>query len=47
MRLKMYRSGKAVRNADGKVVGGTLLMKDKAGGQDLPSVARIAPDRRW
>jgi len=47
MRLNMYKRGKPLRNEDGKVIGGTLLMGDKAGGKDLPNVARIAPDRRW
>jgi nuclear GTP-binding protein len=47
MRLNMYRRGNPVRNADGKIVGGTLLMKNKSGGHDMPTVARIAPDRRW
>jgi nuclear GTP-binding protein len=46
-RLNMYKRGKPVRNKDGKVIGGSLMMGDKAGGQDMPSVARIAPDRRW
>lgn len=47
MRLKMYKSGKAIRNKDGKVVGGSLMMSDKSGGQSAPKVARIAPDRRY
>lgn len=47
MRLNMYKRGKPVRNADGDIVGGTLLMKNKSGGKDMPNVARIAPDRRW
>jgi nuclear GTP-binding protein len=47
MRLNMYKRGNPVRNKDGKIVGGTLLMNDKAGGKDLPNSARIAPDRRW
>ena len=47
MRLNMYKRGNPVRNADGKVIGGTLMMGNKAGGKELPSVARIAPDRRW
>ena len=47
MRLNMYRGGKAIRNKAGKVVGGSLLMNDKAGGKDIGSAARIAPDRRW
>ena len=47
MRLNMYRRGNPVRNKEGQVVGGTLMMKDKSGGKDMPNVARIAPDRRW
>lgn len=47
MRLNMYRGGKAIRDKAGKVIGGSLLMKDKAGGKDMGSTARIAPDRRW
>lgn len=47
MRLNMYKRGNPVRNKDGKIIGGTLMMGDKAGGKDLPNVARIAPDRRW
>lgn len=47
MRLNMYKRGNPVRNKDGKVIGGTLLMGTKSGGHDLPNVARIAPDRRW
>ena len=47
MRLNMYRGGKAIRDKAGKVVGGSLLMKNKAGGKDIGSAARIAPDRRW
>ena len=47
MRLNMYPRGAPVRDAEGKIVGGTLLMKNKSGGKDMGSVARIAPDRRW
>ena len=47
MRLNMYRGGKAIRNKAGQVVGGSLLMGDKAGGKEIGSAARIAPDRRW
>ena len=47
MRLNMYRSGKPLRNEDGKVIGGSLMMGNKAGGKDIPNAARIAPDRRW
>ena len=39
--------GKPIRNKEGKVVGGPLLMSTQAGGKDLPNAARIAPDRRW
>lgn len=39
-RLKMYNSGKAVRNRQGKVVSQELQSKE------LPST-RIVPDRRW
>ncbi len=47
MRLNMYKRGKPVRNKDGKVVGGSLLMSNTSGGKDIQSVARIAPDRKW
>jgi len=47
MRLRMYRGGKAERDRDGKIVGGSLMMGNKAGDKDLPNSARIAPDRRW
>jgi nuclear GTP-binding protein len=46
-RLNMYNSGKPIRNKGGRVVGGQFMMSTKAGGQDLPSSARVAPDRRW
>jgi nuclear GTP-binding protein len=46
-RLNMYKGGKPVRNVDGKIVGGTLMMSDTAGGQTVGPVVRIAPDRRW
>lgn len=47
MRLNMYRRGAPVRDAEGKVLGGTLMMGTKSGGKDIANVARIAPDRRW
>ena len=47
MRLKMYKSGQAKRDRDGNIVGGSLMMGNKAGDKDLPNSARIAPDRRW
>ena len=47
MRLNMYKKGKPVRNKDGKIVGGSLMMDNTAGGKAIGSVARIAPDRRW
>lgn len=46
-RLNMYKGGKAIRNKEGKVIGGSLMMSNKAGGSEIGSVARIAPDRRW
>lgn len=47
MRLNMYKRGNPVRNKDGEIIGGTLLMSNKSGGKDMAKVARIAPDRRW
>ena len=29
MRLNMYKRGKPLRSKDGKIIGGSLLMKDK------------------
>lgn len=46
-RLNMYKGGKPIRNKDGVIIGGSLMMGNKAGGQDIARVARIAPDRRW
>ena len=47
-RLKMYNNGKAIRNVDGKVVGGAFMMDDRAGDRKITaSTGRIAPDRRW
>ena len=47
-RLLMYRGGKPVRNKDGKITGGELMGRDKAGGKDIDSTTgRVAPDRRW
>ena len=46
-RLQMYNKGKPIRNADGVVVGGPLLMNNQAGGKEITGQARIAPDRRW
>lgn len=47
MRLNMYRNGAPIRDKSGKIVGGNLVMNNRAGGKELPTVARIAPDRRW
>ncbi len=47
MRLNMYKTGKPVRNKEGKIVGGSLMMSTTAGGKAIPNVARIAPNRRW
>jgi len=47
-RLKMYNNGKAIRNKEGKVVGGQFMMSDRAGDSKIDaSTGRIAPDRRW
>ena len=47
-RLKMYNNGKAIRNKEGKVVGGQFMMSDRAGDSKITaSTGRIAPDRRW
>jgi hypothetical protein len=46
-RLRMYRSGAPVRNKHGKVIGGTLMSKDRTGDKPMQTMARIAPDRRW
>jgi len=36
-RLKMYNNGKAIRNKEGKVVGGQFLMSDRAGDTKITS----------
>ena len=47
-RLKMYNNGKAIRNKEGKVVGGQFMMADRAGDTKITATTgRIAPDRRW
>ncbi|RLN78815.1 hypothetical protein BBJ28_00021193, partial [Nothophytophthora sp. Chile5] len=47
-RLNMYRNSGPIRNKAGKVVGGSLMMKGKSGGQEITSgSARVQPDRRW
>lgn len=47
-RLKMYNNGKAIRNKEGKVVGGQFMMSDRAGDTKITAATgRIAPDRRW
>lgn len=47
-RLNMYRNSGAIRNKAGKVVGGSLMMKNKQGGVEMGSgQARVQPDRRW
>lgn len=46
-RLKMY-NGKAIRDKKGKIVGGSFMMKDRAGDQKITGqTGRIQPDRRW
>lgn len=47
-RLKMYNNGKAIRNKEGKIVGGQFIMSDRAGDTKITAATgRIAPDRRW
>jgi nuclear GTP-binding protein len=47
-RLNMLNSGKAIRNKEGKVVGGFLMMNNQAGGKKIEgNTGRIQPDRRW
>ena len=49
-RLNMYRNSGAIRNKEGKVVGGSLMMAGRQGGitmADATASSRIAPDRRW
>jgi len=47
-RLKMYTNGKPIRNKEGTIVGGSFMMKDRAGDTKITSATgRIAPDRRW
>lgn len=46
-RLRMYNS-RPIRNKDGKLVGGNLMMSNRAGDRQITSeTGRIAPDRRW
>ncbi|DBA04187.1 TPA: LOW QUALITY PROTEIN: hypothetical protein N0F65_004295, partial [Lagenidium giganteum] len=46
-RLNMYRNSGPIRNKKGKIVGGSLMMGNKAGGQEIQGAARVQPDRRW
>ena len=46
-RLNMYKGGRAVRDRDGKILGGTLMSRDKSGDKPMGAVARIAPNRKW
>lgn len=43
----MYRGGKAIRNKQGKILGGHLMMRNQSGGKDITGMARVQPDRRW
>ena len=38
-RLNMYKNGKAIRNKEGKVVGGQFMMSDRAGDTKITSGA--------
>ena len=47
-RLKMYTTGKPIRNKSGKVVAGIYSSSHRAGDRPLDaSTGRIQPDRRW
>ncbi|ETW09037.1 hypothetical protein H310_01505 [Aphanomyces invadans] len=49
-RLNMYRNSGPIRNKQGKIVGGSLMMAGRQGGvtmNDASAPSRIAPDRRW
>ena len=46
-RLNMYKSGAPIRNTAGKIVGGDLMGRNKAGNQELGLMSRIAPNRKW
>jgi nuclear GTP-binding protein len=47
-RLKLYRSGKPIRDRDGKIITGDLMDKNKAGNAIITgATGRVAPDRRW
>jgi nuclear GTP-binding protein len=46
-RLRMYNT-RAIRNKAGRLVGGNLMMGDRAGDRQITAeTGRIAPDRRW
>jgi nuclear GTP-binding protein len=46
-RLRLYNT-RAIRNKAGRVVGGNLMMGDRAGDRAITAeTGRIAPDRRW
>ena len=47
MRLNTAKGGKPIRNKEGTIIGGTLVMNNTAGGKKITGQARIAPDRRW
>jgi nuclear GTP-binding protein len=48
LRLNTAKGGKPIRNKEGIVVGGTLLMNNTAGGEKITGDAgKIAPNRRW
>mmetsp|Transcript_17689 Transcript_17689/g.25053 ORF Transcript_17689/g.25053 Transcript_17689/m.25053 type:complete len:350 (-) Transcript_17689:710-1759(-) len=47
-RVNMYKGGKPIRNREGKIIGGSFMMKDRAGDVALNKESgRVAPDRRW
>jgi len=47
-RLNMYRSGRAIRNKKGKIIGGDFMMNNRSGNQTITATTgRIAPNRKW
>jgi len=47
-RLKMYQNGKAIRNKEGKIVGGQFMMNDRSGDVKITAqTGRVQADRRW
>ncbi|CAM9298082.1 unnamed protein product [Discosporangium mesarthrocarpum] len=48
-RINMYKGGKPIRDKKGTIVGGSFMMRNRAGDQPITgaTAGRVAPDRRW